>query len=142
MRFLEGCSMRKTKALQFVSVAVGIATPSLVLAAAPAKGRSLRPATGWLGSVDAVGAAQPFELSAITPSFQDHVQQLSNTPNWIGPINGSWTVGTNWSTGTAPHDATDAGNFILLSDSTAANQAILDTNQTVGSLTFNTPFRS
>jgi autotransporter-associated beta strand protein len=69
-----------------------------------------------------------------TPTELELVQAVTGPATWNVATSGSWTVGTNWSSGTSP---TGVGVMAVLGTATTSPTTIsLDSPQTLGTLTF------
>lgn len=61
--------------------------------------------------------------------------------SWIVDTDGAWSPAANWSSNPAYPDAGGTATFGLLPNSTAGHAVTLDTNVTLGTIAFTTPFK-
>src|SRR5262249_10933562 len=59
---------------------------------------------------------------------------------WVVDADGSWSVGTNWSSSPNFPSSSGTASFAVLSNSTNARTITLDTNVTLSAIVFDTPF--
>ncbi len=87
----------------------------------------------YIGSFSTSTSESGYNL-VYTPTELELVKAVTGPAAWSLATSGSWTVGTNWSTGTSP---TGVGTIAVLGTATTSPTTIsLDSPQTVGTLTF------